>query len=157
MVEHGVSFVLLYNNDWDGHGDCPGNHRATADCIDRPIVALLTDLKERGLLDSTLIVWTGEFRRTPLMQGNQGRDHNPYGFTTWKAGGGIKGGKVIGATDELGFQAVQDRIHVNDIHATMLSLMGLDHHKLTYLFEGRHRRLTDVGGDRNLARRLLQA
>ena len=112
MVERGVRFVELYSNDWDGHGDCPGNHRGNAGKTDKPIAALLTDLKQRGLLDSTLVLWTGEFGRTPVMQGNKGRDHNPYGFTAWLAGGGIRGGKAIGATDELGFRAVDDKVHV---------------------------------------------
>lgn len=157
MVERGVRFVELYSNDWDGHGDCPGNHRANADKTDKPIAALLADLKQRGMLESTLVLWTGEFGRTPVMQGNKGRDHNPYGFTAWLAGGGVHGGKAIGATDELGFRAVDDRVHVHDLHATMLTLLGLDHEKLTYLFEGRLRRLTDVGGQNNLAERLSRA
>jgi hypothetical protein len=157
MVERGVRYVELYSNDWDGHGDCPGNHRANADKTDRPVAALLTDLTARGLLDSTLVLWTGEFGRTPVMQGNKGRDHNPYGFSAWLAGGGVHGGKAIGATDELGFRAVEDKVHVHDLHATMLSLLGLDHERLTYLFEGRMRRLTDVGGQNNLAERLTRA
>lgn len=157
MVERGVRFVELYSNDWDGHGDCPGNHRGNAAKTDQPIAALLADLKQRGLLDSTVVLWTGEFGRTPVMQGNKGRDHNPYGFTAWLAGGGIQGGKAIGATDELGFRAVDDKVHVHDLHATLLTLLGLDHEKLTYLFEGRERRLTDVGGQNNLAQRLTLA
>ncbi len=157
MVERGVRFVELYSNDWDGHGDCPGNHRANAHKTDQPIAALLADLKQRGLLDSTLVVWTGEFGRTPVMQGNKGRDHNPYGFSAWLAGGGVRGGQAIGATDELGFRAVEDKVHVHDLHATMLSLLGLDHERLTILFEGRMRRLTDVGGQNNLADRLTRA
>ncbi len=157
MVERGVRFVELYASDWDGHGDCPGNHRTNAAKTDRPIAALLADLKQRGLLESTLVLWTGEFGRTPVMQGDKGRDHNPYGFTAWMAGGGICGGKTVGATDELGFRAVEDRVHVHDLHATMLALLGLDHEKLTYLFEGRRRRLTDVGGQFNLAERLTRA
>jgi hypothetical protein len=157
MVERGVRFVELYCNDWDGHGDCPGNHKGNAAKTDKPIAALLTDLKQRGLLDSTLVLWAGEFGRTPIMQGNKGRDHNPYGFTSWLAGGGVQGGKVIGATDEFGFRAVDDKVHVHDLHATMLTLLGLDHEKLTYLFEGRNRRLTDVGGQNNLAQRLTRA
>ncbi|MEX2113118.1 MAG: DUF1501 domain-containing protein [Pirellulales bacterium] len=157
MVERGVRFVELYSNDWDGHGDCPGNHRDNARKTDQPIAALLADLKQRGMLESTLVSWTGEFGRTPVMQGNQGRDHNPYGFTAWLAGGGIRGGRAIGATDELGFRAVEDKVHVHDLHATMLSLLGLDHERLTYLFEGRQRRLTDVGGQNNLAARLTGA
>ncbi len=156
MVERGVRFVQLYGSDWDGHGDCPGNHQANAARMDQPIAGLLADLEQRGLLESTLVVWTGEFGRTPVMQGNRGRDHSPYGFTAWLAGGGVRGGKVIGATDELGFRAVEDRIHTHDLHATMLSLLGLDHRKLTYLFEGRNRRLTDVGGNNDLAERLTR-
>jgi hypothetical protein len=157
MVERGVRFVELYSNDWDGHGDCPGNHRDNAAKTDQPIAALVADLKQRGLLDSTLVLWTGEFGRTPVMQGNKGRDHNPYGFSAWLAGGGIRGGKTIGATDEFGFRAVEDKVHVHDLHATMLSLLGLEHERLTYLFEGRLRRLTDVGGQNNLAERLVRA
>src|SRR5882724_1379077 len=157
MVERGVRFVQLYNSDWDGHGECAKNHRGNAQKIDQPIAALLGDLKQRGLLDSTLVVWAGEFGRTPVMQGNQGRDHIPYGFTIWMAGGGIKGGKAIGATDEFGFRAVEDKVHVHDLHATMLTLLGLDHEKLTYLFEGREWRLTDIGGEKNLASRLTRA
>jgi uncharacterized protein (DUF1501 family) len=157
MVERGVRYVQLINNDWDGHSECAGNHQTNAARIDQPIAALLTDLQQRGLLDSTLVVWTGEFGRTPVMQGNKGRDHSPYGFTTWMAGSGIQGGKAIGATDELGFRAVTDKVHVHDLHATMLALLGLDHERLTYLFEGRERRLTDIGGQNNLAERLTRA
>jgi hypothetical protein len=155
MVERGVRFVKLMNNDWDGHGECAKNHAANAAAVDRPIAALLTDLKRVGLLDSTLVVWCGEFGRTPVMQGNLGRDHSPYGFSVWLAGGGVRGGKAIGATDDLGFRAVEDKVHVNDLHATMLALLGLDHEKLTYLFEGRNRRLTDVGGHHAFTARLL--
>lgn len=154
MVERGVRFVQIMNNDWDGHGDCANNHAHNANVTDRPIAALIADLKQRGLLESTLIVWCGEFGRTPIMQGNKGRDHSPYGFSTWLAGGGVRGGKAIGATDDLGFRAVEDKIHVNDLHATMLSLLGLDHLRLTYLFEGRNRRLTDVGGYHEFAGKL---
>jgi hypothetical protein len=154
MVERGVRYVHLVSNDWDAHGDCKGNHQAQADKTDRPIAGLLTDLKQRGLLDKTLVVWAGEFGRTPIMQGNKGRDHHPYGFTVWMAGGGIRGGKTIGATDDLGFFAVEDKVHVNDLHATMLSLMGLDHERLTYLVEGRERRLTNIGGYDDFADRL---
>jgi len=154
MVERGVRYVQLFCSDWDGHGDCAGGHRNVAAAIDQPIAGLLTDLAQRGLLDSTLVTWAGEFGRTPVMQGNQGRDHNPYGYSTWLAGGGIRGGQSIGATDELGFRAVEDKIHVHDLHATMLTLLGIDHEKLTYLFEGRNRRLTDVGGYNHIAARL---
>jgi hypothetical protein len=157
MVERGVRYVQLLNNDWDGHGECAQNHQANADRIDRPMAGLIADLAQRGLLESTLLVWTGEFGRTPVMQGNQGRDHSPYGFSTWMAGGGVVGGKTIGATDELGFRAVEDPVHVHDLHATLLGLLGLDHTELTYLFEGRLRRLTDVFGDNNLAPRLTTA
>ena len=157
MVEQGVRYVHLVNNDWDGHGECLNNHQSQAEKVDRPIAALLADLKQRGLLESTLVVWAGEFGRTPIMQGNRGRDHHPYGFSVWMAGGGIRGGKVIGATDELGFHVVEDKVHVNDLHATMLSLLGLDHERLTYLFEGRNRRLTDVGGMNDLAERLCKS
>ena len=156
MVERGVRYVHLVSNDWDAHGDCKGNHSSQAGKVDRPIAGLIADLKQRGLLDSTLVVWTGEFGRTPIMQGNQGRDHHPYGFSAWMAGGGVCGGQTIGATDELGFHAVTDKVHVNDLHATMLTLLGLEHERLTYLFEGRHRRLTDVGGQNNLAWRLTR-
>jgi len=156
MVERGVRFVQVINNDWDGHGECSKNHATNAAAIDQPIAALIADLKQRSLLESTLLVWCGEFGRTPVMQGSQGRDHSPYGFSVWLAGGGIRGGKVIGATDELGFRAVEDKVHVNDLHATMLTLLGLDHEKLTYLFEGRNRRLTDVGGQNQFAERLVE-
>jgi hypothetical protein len=156
MVERGVRFVHLLSGDWDGHGNCVGQVQANARRIDQPIAALLQDLKQRGLLESTLVVWTGEFGRTPVMQGNKGRDHSPYGFSSWLAGGGIRGGKVIGATDEIGFQAVEDRVHAHDLHATMLSLLGLDHTKLTFRFEGRDRRLTDVFGENDLSQRLIR-
>ena len=124
--------------------------------IDQPIAALLTDLKQRGLLDSTLVVWCGEFGRTPVLQGNKGRDHSPYGFSVWMACGGIRGGQTIGATDDFGFRAVEDKIHVHDLHATMPTLLGIGHEKLTYLFEGRNRRPTDVGGYNHIAARLTR-
>jgi uncharacterized protein (DUF1501 family) len=154
MVERGVRYVHLHRAGWDGHGECDKNHAEGAAAVDKPIAGLLIDLKQRGLLDSTLVVWAGEFGRTPIMQGQNGRDHNPYGFSVWMAGGGIRGGRAIGATDEFGFRAVEDRVHVNDLHATMLGLLGLDHKKLTYLYQGRDFRLTDVGGENNLAARL---
>ena len=112
---------------------------------------------DRGLLDETLVVWSGEFGRTPTSQSTRGRDHNPNGFTMWMAGGGIVGGKIIGATDEIGLRAVEDKVHMHDAHATILSLLGLDHRKLTYLHQGREQRLTDVGGDNDLAPRLIRA
>jgi Protein of unknown function (DUF1501) len=170
MVERGVRFVQLYSggllngDDWDGHSECDKNHLRMSARVDKPIAGLLADLKSRGLLESTLVVWGGDFGRTPITDGQLrdgggyrgGRDHNPYGFSMWMAGGGIKGGKVIGATDEIGFKAIQDPVHTNDIHATILALLGLDHKKLTYLFQGRNFRLTDVGGDNNLAARLTR-
>jgi hypothetical protein len=156
MVERGVRFVHLISGDWDAHGDCKGNHQAQAGKTDQPIAGLISDLDQRGLLDSTLIVWVGEFGRTPLRQGRDGRDHHPYGFSAWLAGGGITGGQTIGATDDFGFNAVEDKVHVNDLHATILGLLGIDHEELTYFFEGRYRRLTDVGGDNNLAARLVR-
>jgi hypothetical protein len=157
MVERGVRFVQLISTDWDGHSQCDKNHVENARKTDKPIAGLIADLKQRGLLESTLIVWVGEFGRTPVMQGKEGRDHHPYGFSAWLAGGGVRGGKVIGATDDFGFRAVEDRVHVHDLHATILALLGLDHLKLTYFFQGRDFRLTDVHGEFNFASRLLRA
>jgi uncharacterized protein (DUF1501 family) len=166
LVERGVRFVQIFtgsagSDDWDAaHAENDKTHQRMARMTDRPIAALLQDLKSRGLLDDTLVIWGGEFGRTPVADGRYpdkpaGRDHNPYGFTTWMAGGGIKGGQVIGATDDFGFRAEVDPIHVNDLHATILTLLGLDHRALTYLFQGREQRLTDVGGDQEFAARLL--
>ena len=157
MVERGVRFVHLYNSDWDGHGECDKNHRENAAKTDGPVAGLLADLKQRGMLESTLVVLTGEFGRTPIMQGKEGRDHSPYGFSVVMAGGGIQGGKAIGATDELGFYAAEDKVHVHDMHATMLELLGLDHHKLNVKVSGLEKRLTGVGEDGNhsVAKRLL--
>ncbi len=157
MVERGVRFVHLYNSDWDGHGECDKNHRENALKTDLPLAGLLGDLKQRGLLETTLVVCTGEFGRTPIMQGKEGRDHNPYGFTTWMAGGGIKGGQAIGSTDEIGFRAVEDKVHVHDLHATMLELLGLDDKKLHFLVSGLEKRLTGVGdeGSKGIAKRLV--
>jgi len=166
LVERGVRFVQIFTgsggaDDWDAaHADNDKTHREMAHRTDRPIAALLKDLKSRGLLEETLVVWGGEFGRTPVADGRYpdkraGRDHNPYGFTTWLAGGGVRGGQVIGATDDFGFRAVQDPIHVNDLHATILRLLGLDHTQLTYLFQGRQQRLTDIGGDREFTERLV--
>jgi hypothetical protein len=157
MVERGVRFVHLISTDWDGHEQCVLNHWENSRKTDKPIAGLLGDLKQRGLLESTLVVYIGEFGRTPFVQGNRGRDHHPYGFSCWLAGAGIQGGKVIGATDDLGMRAVEDKVHVHDLHATMLSLLGLDHKGHTFFFQGRDRRLTDVGGDNDLSKRLLQA
>ena len=140
---------------WDNHDDLAERHREVASGVDQPIGALLTDLKRLGLLDETLVLWGGEFGRTPVVEmpkegANQGkmngRDHNHYGFTCWMAGGGVKGGHVVGATDELGFQAVDNRVHVHDLHATILRLCGYDHERLTYRYAGRDFRLTDVHG-----------
>ncbi|MBI3875732.1 MAG: DUF1501 domain-containing protein [Verrucomicrobia bacterium] len=166
LVERGVRFVQIFTgsagaDDWDNaHADNDSVHASMARRIDKPTAALLLDLKARGLLDSTLVVWGGEFGRTPIADGRYpdkraGRDHNPYGFTTWLAGGGVKGGKAIGATDEFGFRAAEDAVHINDLHATILKLLGLDHTKLTFLFQGRQQRLTDVGGEREFAARLM--
>jgi uncharacterized protein (DUF1501 family) len=162
LVERGVRFVQVISGsgdskDWDHHDDAYEGTLRQARKVDRPIAALLRDLETRGLLEQTLIVWSGEFGRTPTSQGSRGRDHNPNGFTMWMAGGGIRGGKVIGATDEIGLRAVEDKVHIHDAHATILSLLGLDHRKLTYLFQGREQRLTDVGGDNDLAARLIRA
>jgi hypothetical protein len=147
MVERGVRFVHLYNSDWDSHTENDRLHRENAAKTDLPIAGLLGDLKQRGLLESTLVVCVGEFGRTPMMQGKEGRDHNPFGFTAWMAGGGIRGGKVIGATDEIGLHAVQDKVHANDLHASMLTLLGLDHKKLNVSISGLEKRLTGVGPD----------
>jgi len=156
MVERGVRYIQLICGGWDAHRNCKSNHEDQAKKVDQPIAGLITDLQQRGLLESTLLVWVGEFGRTPIRQKNNGRDHHPYGFSAWMAGGGIVGGKTIGATDDFGFAAIDDKVHVNDLHATMLGLMGIDHEELTYLFQGRYRRLTDVGGQNNLAPRLIR-
>jgi hypothetical protein len=157
MVERGVRFVHIYNSDWDGHSECDRNHVENSKHTDLPIAGLLSDLKSRGLLESTLVVCAGEFGRTPMMQGKEGRDHNPFGFSIWMAGGGIRGGKVIGATDEIGYRALSDRVHVHDLHATMLALLGLDHKKLSLTISGLPKRLTGVGveGEHGFAKRLL--
>jgi len=156
LVERGVRFVQLYsgsNSGWDAHTDIEGNHSKLCRGTDQPIAGLLADLKSRGLLDSTLVVWGGEFGRTPFNEKGTGRDHNPWGFTMWMAGGGVKGGQTVGTTDEIGLRAVEDRCHVNDLHATILHLMGLDHLKLTYLHNGRDERATVNGG--NVLRKVL--
>ncbi|WP_162661224.1 DUF1501 domain-containing protein [Tuwongella immobilis] len=148
LTERGVRMVQIYYGNgqpWDDHGDIL-NHRKHAEKSDQAVGALLADLKARGLLDETLVIWGGEFGRTPASQGAKGRDHHSRGFTMWLAGGGIKGGMVHGATDELGIDSVQDRVHVHDLHATILHLMGLDHERLTFRYSGRDFRLTDVHG-----------
>jgi hypothetical protein len=146
LVERGVRFVQLYHTDWDDHETLGAPFEQRCREIDRPITALIRDLKGRGLLDSTLVLWGGEFGRTPMSEARGGRDHHPDAFTMWLAGGGIKPGQTIGATDELGFNVVEDRVHVHDLQATILHLLGLDHTKLTFRFQGRDFRLTDVGG-----------
>jgi len=148
LVERGVRMVQVYyggGQPWDDHSDIM-NHTKHAAASDRPIAALLTDLKQRGMLDDTLIVWSGEFGRTPWSQGAKGRDHHSRGFTSWMAGGGVKGGLAYGATDEFGNHAVDGKVHVHDLHATILHLMGIDHERLTYRYSGRDFRLTDVHG-----------
>lgn len=149
LVEAGVRFVQLYcgdTNGWDGHSDMEGNHAKLCAASDRPIAGLLTDLKARGLLESTLVVWGGEFGRMPMSEGSNGRDHNPHGFSMWLAGGGVRGGQALGATDAVGLRAVEGRTHVHDLHATVLHLLGLDHERLTFRHQGRDERLTDVSG-----------
>jgi hypothetical protein len=158
LVERGVRFVQVWHGEgqpWDNHDDLEENHRRLAGELDQPLGALLKDLKLRGMLDETLVLWGGEFGRTPTVElptpGSNagkvnGRDHNHWGFTCWLAGGGVKGGQVYGATDEFGFQAVENPVHVHDLHATMLRLLGFDHEQLTYRYAGRDFRLTDVHG-----------
>ncbi len=149
LVERGVRFVEVYAGSWDAHANIEGNHSKWCRYTDKPIAGLLADLKSRGLLEDTLVVWAGEFGRTPFNEKGDGRDHNPWGFTTWMAGGGVKGGQAIGTTDEIGLRAVDKPYHVHDIHATVLHLMGLNHLSLTYLHNGRSERAT-VNGGQNL-------
>lgn len=149
LAERGVRFIQLYHRGWDHHNDLDKFMRICSGYTDQASAALVKDLKQRGMLDDTLIIWGGEFGRTPMAQSNKGavgRDHHMRGFSMWMAGAGIKGGMTYGATDELGYNAIEDRVHVNDLHATMLHLLGIDHKKLTYRFQGRDFRLTDVGG-----------
>jgi hypothetical protein len=154
LIERGVRCVQLYSggghieDTWDGHNDCIKNHTLHAGETDRPIAALIADLKRTGLWDETLLIWGGEFGRTPTSEGvgKPGRDHNPFGFSMWLAGAGVKGGQAIGATDELGFRAVEEPYHISDLHATILHLLGLDHTRLTYPFQGLNQRLTGVRG-----------
>jgi hypothetical protein len=154
MVERGVRFVQIYSGgmdnqlSWDGHSDIVGNHRGFARETDQPIAGLLADLEQRGLLEQTLVIWGGEFGRLPISQkgSKPGRDHNPHAFTYWLAGGGVRGGVHYGATDEIGHKAAVDKVSVNDLHATILHLLGLNHERLTYLYNGRNFRLTDVAG-----------
>ena len=155
LIERGVRFVQLYSGGghleetWDAHESIEKNHGRHGAEVDQPIAALLTDLEQRGLLDETLIVWGGEFGRMPFSEGQNapGRNHNPYGFSMWLAGGGVTGGTAYGETDEFGFEAVIDRVHLHDLHATILHLMGMDHERLTYFHQGRDESLTDVFGN----------
>ena len=150
FLERGVRFVQVTHSDsevqWDQHSNLYQGHTKNAAEVDRPIAGFLSDLKSRGLLDDTLVIWGGEFGRTPTAQGKNGRDHNPHGFTMWMAGGGVKGGYAYGATDDYGYYAAHDKMHVHDLHATILHLLGLDHERLTYHYTGRDFRLTDVAG-----------
>ncbi|MBI3207798.1 MAG: DUF1501 domain-containing protein [Candidatus Solibacter usitatus] len=161
LVERGVRFVQLYSgthlgDDWDGaHNDLTGSHNKMAAKSDQPIAGLLKDLKARGLLDSTLVVWSSEFGRTPLAEGRNGRDHHPYAFSMWMAGAGIRGGRVYGATDEFGLRPTVNPVDAHDVNATILRLLGVDHHRLTYFYQGRDQRLTDVHGDREFTSFLL--
>jgi hypothetical protein len=166
LIERGVRFIQLWHGadqPWDNHDEIESNHRRLAEASDQPIAALLTDLKQRGLLDDTLVLWAGEFGRTPTVEVptpglnnagvKNGRDHNHHGFSVWLAGGGVKGGQVYGATDEFGFKAVENPVHVHDLHATILHLLGFDHERLTFRHAGRDFRLTDVHG--HVVRQLL--
>ena len=152
MIERGVRFVQLMHGSWDDHSRLLENLKENCEIVDQPTAALLKDLKQRGLLDSTLVIWGGEFGRTPMVQindpdkGGEGRDHHPFAFCIWMAGGGIKGGQVVGQTDDLGLRIVEDKIHIHDLHATLLHLLGLDHKRLTYRHMARDFRLTDVAG-----------
>ena len=153
LIERGVRFIELTCpqingiDRWDQHSGLRKGHEENARAVDQPIAGLLRDLKSRGLLESTLVVWSGEFGRTPFAQGTDGRDHNPFGFSLWLAGGGIKGGTTYGATDEYGYKAVENKCQIHDLHATMLHLLGMDHKKVTYRWGGRDMRLTDVHGE----------
>jgi hypothetical protein len=163
MVERGVRFVQIYSGgmenqlSWDGHKDIEGNHRGFALETDQPVAGLLSDLAQRGLLDSTLVVWGGEFGRLPIAQkgGKPGRDHNPHAFTTWLAGGGVKGGTSYGATDEVGFKAVENRVSVHDLHATILHLLGLEDKRLTYKHNSLEQRLTTITVDARVVKEIL--
>ncbi|MCP3691290.1 MAG: DUF1501 domain-containing protein, partial [Planctomycetaceae bacterium] len=152
LIEKGVRFIELTcpggNGDrWDQHAGLKDGHTKNALSVDKPIAGLLADLKQRGLLDSTLVIWSGEFGRTPFAQGSNGRDHNPFGFSLWMAGGGVKGGMTYGSTDEYGYKAIDKKVEIHDLHATMLHLLGMDHTKTTFRFSSRDMRLTDVHGN----------
>ena len=152
LVQEGVRFIEVTcpsvgHDRWDQHGNLQNGHQQNADCVDKPIAGLITDLERLGLLQETLIVCSGEFGRTPFAQGSNGRDHNPFGFTVWMCGGGAKGGTIFGATDEYGYKAVENKVTIHDLHATMLAMLGMDHEQLTFRFSGRDMRLTDVHGE----------
>jgi uncharacterized protein (DUF1501 family) len=152
LVERGVRFIELTcptvgHDRWDQHSNLKKGHEDNARAVDQPIAALLADLQERGLLEETLLVWAGEFGRTPFAQGTNGRDHNPFGFSIWLAGGGIRGGTIYGKTDEYGYKAIENKVEIHDLHATMLHAVGLNHEALTFRFGGRDMRLTDVHGN----------
>src|SRR5205814_5683114 len=154
LAERGVRFIQLFHRGWDQHSNLPREIRGQCEQTDQPTWALIQDLKRRGMLEDTLVIWGGEFGRTPMVQGgNNGRDHHPNAFTMWLAGGGVKPGITIGESDDLGFNVTKDKVHVHDLHATILQLLGFDHTKLTYRFQGRDFRLTDVHG--NVVRQLL--
>jgi len=153
LVERGVRFVQIYHGggpvsiQWDAHKDLVQNHEKMAGMSDKPVAGLLRDLKARGLLDDTLVIWGSEFGRLPMSEGGNGRDHNPHGYTMWFAGGGAKGGTTVGETDEFGLHGIGERYHMRDFHATVLHMLGLDQHKLFYLHNGRNEKLTDFGGN----------
>ncbi len=163
LIERGVRFIQLYSggghieDTWDGHNNCITNHTLHAGETDKPIGALMTDLKRLGLWDETMIVWGGEFGRTPTSEGvgKPGRDHNWHGFSMWLAGAGVQGGQAIGATDDLGFEAVERRVHVSELHATILHLMGLDHRALSWFYQGLDQRLTGVE-ERHVVQEVLE-
>jgi hypothetical protein len=151
LVERGVRFIELTcpnsgGDRWDAHNNLKSNHENNSRSVDQPIGALLTDLEQRGMLDETLVVWAGEFGRTPFAQGKNGRDHHPFAYSIWMAGGGVKGGTVYGETDQFGYHVVEGKLEMYDMHATMLHLLGVDHERSTYRFSGRDMRLTDVHG-----------
>jgi hypothetical protein len=151
LVERGVRFIeltcpVIDGDRWDQHNDLRKGHANNALAVDQPIAALLRDLRQRGMMEDTLVIWTGEFGRTPFAQGTDGRDHNPFGFTSWIAGAGVRGGTVYGETDEFGYRVVDKPVEIHDLHATMLHLLGVDHMQLTMRVGGRDRRLTDVHG-----------
>jgi uncharacterized protein (DUF1501 family) len=152
MVERGVRYINIYHEGWDAHSDVVGNHKKNCGDTDQAAAALVKDLRQRGLLDETLVIWGGEFGRTPMVESNTalgrslGRDHHPQAYTVWMAGGGIKPGLSYGQTDELGFNIVENQVHVHDLQATVLDQLGLDHERLTFRYAGRDFRLTDVHG-----------